>query len=240
MTPEELENLVQGSDAMAVANALGDLSESERGKLSKHAEMLLRECNRYKDQFWSIKQGSVKPSPLMERLFGTDFSRCGTTVQAAETAAFGLCPLGVVRKVEFQERDALIHVLSLRRPEWINDWLETQFKKQVFRLEWRDYWRLYKSGACSKPTSDDYYRFLTTADGGDQSLSDFVAGEPDLQQDVWKLFEVETIAFTYDWPDGSAGGRESWITAVCRLAQRGTLDRQRLLDASIKGLTTGF
>ena len=240
MTPEELEDLVKCSDAMAVAEALGPLPESERSKLSKHADMLLKECDRYEDKYWDIQHGEAKRSAVMERLFGDDNTRCRTTVQAARVAVFALCPLSIVRKVDFQEADALINVLCVRRPEWVDAWLQSQFEKERSRIEWGDFWRLYKSGACRKPSSDEYYRLLAVADGREKTLSDLLVDEPELLNDAWKLFEVETMAFAFDWPDGSARGSESWTSALCRLAERGTIDRQRLLDAALKGLTTGF
>ncbi len=223
---------------MAVAEALGPLSESERSKLSKHAEMLLKECNQYADKYWAIQHGEAKRSPVMERLFGDDNTRCRTTVRAAEVAAFALCPLSIVRKVDCRDKDVLIDVLLVRRPEWIDDWLDVQFKKEMRSIGWKDYWRLYKSGVCSKPSSNEYYRFQVGAVSSEKKLSDLLTEEPELLNDAWKLFEVETWAFAFDGPDPP--GRESWASAFCRLAERGTIDRGRLLDATLKGLTTGF
>ncbi|HWB00880.1 MAG TPA: DUF6493 family protein [Pirellulales bacterium] len=241
MTPEELEGLIKRDDAMVLAEALGPLSESERSKLSKHADALLKECNQYQQRYSDIQSGKAQPSPLMQRLFDDGSAGLRNKLRAAEVAVFALCPLSSVRKVEFQETDAILEVLTVRRPEWIDSWLQLQFEKQVYRMTWGGFWRLFKAGGCSKPTSDAYYRFLALQAnvGSDRMLGDRLAEEPELLEDVWRLFEVETLAFAFDdQPDPP--GRESWTSALCRLAQRGTLDRQRLLDATLKGLTTGF
>ena len=71
-------------------------------------------------------------------------------------------------------------------------------------------------------------------------LGDRLLAEPDLlETEVWRLFEVETSAFAFDWQSRQPtlpADHESWPQALARLAAAGALDRQRLLDASLDAL----
>jgi len=69
-------------------------------------------------------------------------------------------------------------------------------------------------------------------------LSEMLASEPVLLDDVWKLFEVDTVAFAYD--SNEMNDFPSWPAAVLRLSEQGVIDRGRLLDATLAGQTTGF
>ncbi|MCP5068001.1 MAG: hypothetical protein GY946_15675, partial [bacterium] len=65
---------------------------------------------------------------------------------------------------------------------------------------------------------------------------------PDLVEDeVWRLFEVEgTPERSLAAVDKYAKGRNTWHAAFVELAGDGTLDRDRLLDASLDALMRGF
>lgn len=254
MTPEELESLVKQADAGALADAMAPLTEPERQKLSKTAATLLREIERYERQ-QRTEQIDSHVSDVMQRLLhgalpGPSLHDKRT---AAQLAVFGLCPLTGARKASVHARsgeaggDALVRILSCRRPEWINQWLADELKKDWPTIEWHEFWTLYKAGVCEKPAAEDYYRYMAShltgwrnyGDGASRRLSDLLAAEPELLEDVWKLFEVDTIAFAFDWQykDETI---ESWPSALCRMADLGTIDRQRLLDATLKALTAGF
>ena len=120
------------------------------------------------------------------------------------------------------------------------------------RINWKTLRSLIREGICTKPTSDDYIRLM--ADDlrdtfhylpGVQfvPLSRKLLAEPDvLEVDVWRLFELDTYAFTFSFYDAvkRTPEYESWADALKRLADEGHIDRQRLLTAVLDALSMGF
>ncbi len=265
MTPEELTDLVERADTAGIVRGLAGLSEAERRKLSKTGATLLREIRKYQREQFMARFGASaggRLSALMQRLLrlGPQGPALDSKEHAAAIAVLGVCPVSEARKVDarrnhrYATSDDLVQVLSDRRPDWIGAWLDERFKGEWPSIDWDVFWRLYKAGVCAKPTTNDYYRFMAKQLNGwsswvqnrTQRLRHLLADEPVLLADVWKLFEVDTDAFAYDWDanrpvrPGDAPAPDSWASALLRLAQRGIIDRQRLLDATIAGQTTGF
>lgn len=241
MTPEELEEIVARGKPMKVAEALASLTEAERRKLSKFAAELYRRAYKAAWEPQSAGPRSFVIDPL--RLLGAGKVAAEDVEQAAKIAVLGVCPLSVARKMEYCRRGAVVKVLADRRPEWLGEWLEHRLNGEWPTIEWEVVRGLVKAGGCSKPDCEGYYRLMAfTLPEHDwkreesRRLSSRLLSEPDLLEDVWRLFDVETVAFVYDY--GSS--EETWADAVVNLSRSGQLDRGRLLDAALRALSTGF
>ncbi len=130
-------------------------------------------------------------------------------------------------------------ILEARRPKWADSWLNKQIAGESF-FPWALLEKLVASGICEKPTTDDYIRFLGNRFNDFQvPLVPRLKARPWLlESDVWRLFEVETSAFSMD-PTNWAGHyphAETWGTAFVDLASTGVIPREKLLDFALQGL----
>jgi hypothetical protein len=243
VNPEDLENLVALGDSKGLVKAVKGLGAAERKKLSKTAQALWRDIDKVR---WKWEENRQRERPL-ERLLSYVGKRKVTIAQQAETAEFAVLavgPLTQLKRIRFTDDDLLLEVLRDRRPEWINDWVATSITGEFPAISWHVFWTLCTEGLCEKPDTEDYYRFMArTLVGwehqGQPRLSDRLSAEPLLLEDIWKLFEVDTTAFARDWAAYDPT-RETWPAAILKLGEQGQLDRDRLLDATLAGLTTGF
>jgi len=255
MTPEELEQYIAKADNKGFVEAAAGLPESERKKLSKTAIQIWREIDRQHAEYDSNAHRFLyEPIQRMVKwLKGETQHDYREQKQTALLAVFAMCPLSVTRKInEFfnnEIRDLFVKIIFDRKPEWLDDWIEERLKGNWPRVEWDALRRFMKGGICRKPTSDRYLQLMVSSfpdswhkKDGYTPLSEKLLKEPDLLEEIWRLFEVETIAFTvsYDSFKDLPPGFETWMKAISVLSERGYLDRQRLLDGCLSGLTTGF
>ncbi|MBM3676534.1 MAG: hypothetical protein FJW96_01425, partial [Actinobacteria bacterium] len=133
-------------------------------------------------------------------------------------------------------------ILVARRPPWLQDFVEEQFPPgQRGPFEWLD--PLAAAGAITITPA------LAAAIPGalfwfvrdEHTVAGTIRDRPWLRDAVWLLFEVEgggesslAAADKYSGPAGN------WQSALVELAADGTLDRRRLLDASLDALDRGF
>ena len=147
-------------------------------------------------------------------------------------------------KVKEELAEAVFQVLNDRRPKWATRWLEKRLEGETF-FPWELLERLLAEGVCEKPTSDDYIRFL-----GDHfndykyPLVSRLKARPNLlEEDIWRLFEVPSGAFSIDptnywnkqYPEA-----QGWGTAFVELAADGTISREKLLDCALEALARDF
>lgn len=250
MTPEDLERLVVAGDRMKLAEAVANLTEPERKKLSKTAQSVKHDIEQ--GQWAPAKQASSSFQRLKAFLGGRKVEPW-EQVQTARLAVLAVGPLSQAKKVQLwwhhiredDKENPLLKILRDRRPEWIDDWIAAALAGDSLSIDWNTLWELIQEGICQKPTSEDYYRAMPQLLNGwsrihqktPVPLSEVLASEPALLDDIWKLFEIDTVAFASEWDQP---GHESWPTAILKLAERGHLDRGRLLDATLAGQTTGF
>lgn len=255
MTPERLQELILEGQPGEIAAALAPLPEKERKKISRAASSLYRQLQRGE----LAKDAPPPLRALFERIKGS-LSRAEpiSPYNNGQLAILGVCPLSVTRKLDiWYVRDeyeaALLKVLGDRRPDWIDEWLEFRLDEEFHGLSWRLVRQLIRDGVCARPRCDGYIRLLAQGlnvvwqrpgEEPPPPLSQLLLADPELlENEIWRLFEVETTAFTFDWGENHPHrpeGYESWSTALIRLAREGAIDRQRLLDATLSGLSTGF
>lgn len=257
VTIEQVEQFIALADIEGLVNAAAGMPEAERRKLSQATAKLHREIERNPfrvDPKTNVVE-SVLPDRLTRWLQSKMYPVYRDQLATAELALLVFCPFTVVKSVTGGRYDEymsnkIYKVLADRRPDWINDWIEENLKRDWITIKWSFLQRLIEAGICVKPNSEGYIRLMVSdlPDSGWKKenytpLSVKLRNESDLlQNEVWRLFEVETNAFVYDWedrPDWHAE-YENWGRALCKLADEGVLDRQRLLDGCLKGLTTGF
>jgi hypothetical protein len=261
MTPEELTQLVLDGDVTGLVEALAPLDESQRRKLSKCAQQLRRRLERGEEPDPSAAQAGAWLENLKLAVGGTltaarRLPQGYRRYTAADLAVLGVGPLSAAKRLQgfyFDDADseALLRVLRDRRADWLDAWVAHQLEQEWTPFRWTLLRELIRCGACSKPDVPGYARLFANQMHGwrrrgeppPPPLHERLRADPELLQDeVWRLFEVETNAFTWDLEGTphAPEGYESWSTAFVKLAESGDLDRARLLDASLAALTTGF
>ncbi len=177
-----------------------------------------------------------------------------TAAAIVATSVASLAELRSLRRLPVLEPTIAIELLMTRDRRFRDGWVKRAFDDidaaaiSVAR-------RLIVDGAANKPTSDAYTIALIAAPGtfdpagsGDPmaalfaSVLDVLRLNPELQDDVWRIFEVEgagenSLAAHDKY---RARNTRSWSHALVALAADGTLDRDRLLDASLDAQQRGF
>lgn len=254
MTPEELEKYIESADAKGLAKAVEKYSETDRKKLSKTAAKIYREMR-------EARINNKFDSKEYYKAFVAKFC-------TSELAMFAFCPISTLRgntpsfwnysipdaseeKKEHEAHEALIKVLDDRRPVWVDEWMDSCLDEEFVSMPWCCVRILMKKGICKKPTTDAYIRLMVERLPDRWHLeekeytpaSEKLLADPELLEDeIWRIFEVENDCFsnTREIPASSPANYENWAMALRKLSDQGHLDRQRLLTASLDGLTTGF
>ncbi len=261
MTPEDLERLVAQADFEALANACESLTEADRRRLSTTAAKLERQIeNAWLSTF--TRDGTQPLSGALERLSEwigePNRQTLNNMNNAVRCAMLAVCPFSKVKKVggrhiySEEEDQCLVKILSDRRPDWIDEWIIERLKSEWKEIDWLSLRALIKRGICKKPTSDGYIELMASSMPGYWGereedhfipLSAKLLAEPDLlKNEVWRLFEVDTAAFKNEsfYKQRASPEYETWAMALKRLTNEGHLDRNRLLDSTLSGLSTGL
>jgi hypothetical protein len=252
VTEDELEEIVLGDGEVgAVAGAFSGLDEKQRKKLSTPAKQLYKQliANKPSDA------ASPRLKAFVSARSGDPWTFYSTpAARKAVLALFAVCPVSALRSnrlfVGYYDNREIEKILVDRRPDWLDDWIAYQLGQQFGILQFPMLRGWIKAGLCRKPDHERYYEMFaghlmrTMEFEGNERLpappiSQQLLDDPELLDDVWGLFRVETIAFnTNSWISAHAAGEyESWPQALLKLSQAGKLDRARLLDASLDGLT---
>ncbi|NLH16119.1 MAG: hypothetical protein GX455_06040 [Phycisphaerae bacterium] len=260
MTAEQLEDFITRGDLAGLTQAVTGFSESERKKLSKTASLLLNRIQKAiaatftTDPFYNAPGDDALTTIAKRR---DEREVLGKQQEVAKLAAVAFCPLSVVKRLEFSTykdkvTPLVISVISDRKPDWTGEWVELELRRESTCLKWDYIETLIRAGACPRPTTDAYIRFVVakfpdnfySKEEPFVPLSRKLRGNSFLlETEVWRLFEVETRAFTSDWYLGrkdTPDDYESWTMALVRLTNEKVIDRQRLIDGCFLGLTSGF
>lgn len=251
MTEEQLGEWIVSGKFKKLAKDLESLSEKQRRSLSKTASTLR---SRIRRMLWEkkIKQILTGAFAHLAPFAGTNERFIG---MSAEIAVLGVCPVSETKKIDFGNLNkhaypTIIQVMCDRRPEWADEWIEFLLDKdsdsEFRRVPWQIIRQLIQNGVIQKPKSEGYAKVMSRGLNGWHSqqdtpivpLSEKLRREPDLLEDVWRLFKVESYAFTYE--SVFSEGQETWATALKKLSNENLLNRDRLLDECLGGLQTGF
>ncbi len=130
-------------------------------------------------------------------------------------------------------------IVGARQPAWTQQWLDRQFPPgRGGQFGWLDALAGAGLAEVTPPIAAGLPASVGRPVAGGRDLAEFVRARPWLVDALWLLFEVE-------------GGGESslaacdkygagWQAVYLQFAADGTLDRQRVLDASLDALDRGF
>ena len=246
MTYEELEKLVLDKRAgWALQRALAPLNEKARAKLSVPAQKLYRQLSTRK----AVPGASIRLRFCLAR-DGGGFHAMET--RQARLALFALCPVSVLKKLEFSSWRDLTplfdQVIRDRRPEWLDNWVAAptgaDLPFDILRGWIRD-------GVCAKPEAESYYQsfawfLMRTGSHHDGAavtpITKQLLADPALLADIAPLFRIESSAFvSTPWLKRQASpDYETWPDALLKLSADGHLDRTELLQSAIDGLRLDF
>jgi hypothetical protein len=249
MTRGELEALIDGGIIEACIAALERMPEAERKKLAAAAVARLRVYG---------KGISARIAPLIDaipddhmlRLLSMDAVRFARymTARAAVLATASFSQWKSVKGHGLPPNEMAFRILSDRRPEWLGELVEHVCDEEDrMNQRWPLIRRLVREGYCGAPRSPRYIdQMLTNLLGGrrtseNPALKDLLLDDPGLLEDeIWRIFETEPgrgaiqlFSLTMrDFPP-----EETWEGALVELAGEGRISRERLLDASLDGLS---
>lgn len=248
MNPEQLTERIAARNPAALADALAALTESQRRKLSRTASTLYRAARREERRFRWGRSDEITDETI--RKLVDKAWHLNELIRMAGLAVLGVCPFSESRRVEPQPAhlveysDAMRRILLDRRPEWIERWFSEQLDRDVLEMSWTTARTLVREGICRRPQSDGYIRLFAGGmisplckDSGRRPLVDRLRDAPDLLgNEVWRLFELDSAAFV-ELSASTIPPQNSWSEALKQLAAEGQIDRGRLLDATLAGLT---
>ncbi|WP_185964269.1 DUF6493 family protein [Aliikangiella marina] len=247
MTPEKLETLIFNNDREDLfVSAVSQLSEKERKTLSTHT-------NKLRNQITSGK-AKADASKLVKRSIEKHSANYwGTQAYSnVQLAVLAFCPLSTVKRAidffSWRDNSAAFQIILDRKPAWLDDWLAFNLDQEFANVPFELVRGWMKEGICNKPTVEGYTRqfawnLMAINHRKDQApnkpISERLINEPDMIDDIWRLFEVENQAFnTESWLTNNAPANyETWPEALTKLADKGIIDRAKLLDASLQGLS---
>ncbi len=242
-TSTELEQLIAKGHATNCVAFFKGMDESVRKTFAKTSEVAFK---------------AARKTPILESAPGT--FGWNPKLGAATVAVFSCCSFSTLKNLgpmAIPADEQLIEILSDRRPEWCDAYAEFLLDRDNPR--WIAVRALMRAGLCRKPQHDNYVIAMLHHSVG---VGDFRRGrvapefrpeqlhgvlehlleEPDLLDDVWRLFELEGGGqYSLAGHDKySAAGTARWGDSLVELSRRGVLPRDRLLDASLAALDRGF
>lgn len=253
MTPEELEGLILDRPPQELVAVLAVLDEKERKVLATTAQRIAKEIG----EIGSGRQETIAAWQQNQKVRMQWRSKHRHAELNTELALLGLGNAAQAKRTEIWRcrhigGEHLLRVLADRRPAWLQTWVEKKIAGEWPELSWELTRRFVTEKLIEKPDSDDYIRMFANQFNGWNAqkidayvpLSEHLASQSDLiEEELWRLFEVENSAFVYDW--GGDNPRrpknyETWQDAIIKLAADGVIDRGRVLDGCVAGLGREF
>lgn len=255
MSEEKLQALVEKGDLDGVLGFFKGMPEKERKKYEKVSRGLFSDMKAVQTEYFE----KVNDTPKFAALHRRNIEASRRKV-AGYTAVLASCPISSVRTasgdfhvedcIEYisEEDDAApIQALVDRRPPWLQGFAEW-LAQATFAGWWMFIRRMVRQGLCDAPASSEYIRrfaygvWVHSRQIHAMTLEDFAVRNVDnLQHEIWSLFSV----------DGAVRGEEgycgenpwvhdSWFHLLPRMAARGLIPRDRLIDETIQALNRDF
>lgn len=247
MDYEELEELVlESKDYSKLQLAFSSLTHAERKALSAKTVKLKNQISR--------SSPNKDASERLQKFLSKQKKEKAWNSRAnynATIALFAVGPISAIKKsdvyISWDHKDVITQVVLDRKPDWLDDWVAYDLDKEFSSISFPMVRKWILAGICSKPTVNGYFEMLAwnlkSTRANDEEphkppLSDQLLAEPDLLDDLWHLFTIESQAFDDpSWMRKNAPENyESWSDALIKLSASGVLDRNRLLDASLSAL----
>ncbi|TVS07664.1 MAG: hypothetical protein EA424_29515, partial [Planctomycetaceae bacterium] len=230
------------------AMAVAELTEAERRRFSKAAQKQMSgsRAGERENFGWPTVEGHMARLALLA---------CAPKSAACRRMEFQQLPRVLTNPSWFSPpssrlpgpnafEEAALKILTDRRPDWADDWLELQLTEEgAPALSVPLIRKLIQDGVCSKPESAGYARLISMLGHGAD-----VENDPELLEDAWLLFQVPTGVFEFithiklteaeSWKEKHP---ESWWPRhFYYLAYHGKIDRAKLLDELLAGLWREF
>ncbi|QPH55372.1 DUF6493 family protein [Pontivivens ytuae] len=223
MTEDEALELASTAKAATALTRFAAVDEATRRKLSKPVNALWK-------AYWRAEFSLAAKTPAPPNIRDHDALRIAmlATGTPSELKPYGFHSLP--REID------LVEVMRALRPSWLDRYVADLIEGSAY-LVWQVA-PLWREGLCTRPETDHlilgYY-----AHGGGARLA---AEEPRFaSHDVWRFFEVEgggdlslAAVDKYTQPE------HQWATVLLDMSRAGTLDRSRVLDASLDALERDF
>ena len=265
--PGVLDEAIRAGDALRVRELLRDATEAERKACAKELADLLKGpgfpmpavrvfagleagIGFVFERMARSMAGIPEESSAAERKYRTwhELSQTPAFLAAAVGLAGGRGPaariLDEMNSWELPEEayDAIAGVLADRRPDWLAELVRSRLAIRF--STGADAWilarRLVRLGAIDRPDVPAYttrmpQALMHTGGYGARSVLEGLLADPGLLDDeVWRLFAVPGAG------QGLAWAEEEWSQALAVVAERGMLDRGRLLDACLDAFVRDF
>ena len=230
MSQEQLAAILEKGDSKACMEFFAGLSEKERQGYAEPVRTWFKSL--CQDAFRQTKSGTFERNPLME---------------AAAVAVQAACSLSDLKQFGWRalpEADLHFAIFAARRPAWLDDWATWLCEAVPHR--WPLVRRFVCQGLCRAPRTDHYVLGMIVGvcayHDNKNTIYSALLEDPDLlQNDIWRLFEVEgEKEFCLASRDKYSRADNHWTYALVRLAQEQKLSRARLLDASLDALQRDF
>jgi hypothetical protein len=229
-------DLIERGDAEGVADYLLRLSEAERSAIASRLPGVGRRAMReMTERAW------MELAATGQAAFGS------IALDAAATAALACASYEQLQRPFTRPPVQLaIRILTVRRPPWANRWLErwceTQFDGGC-SFELLDALVAARVATITPALALALPPTLTDHAPEEVPLDVLIEERPWLQDAIWLLFEHEgggapTLAANAQY--SHTRKTRSLAAAFVLCAERGVLDRDRLLDASLDALAQGF
>lgn len=229
MSESELKRLLENGDKNGVRKFFSKMPEKDRRGYAHVAAANLKSVK--KNWFVELEPGTRGRNPLLS---------------AAELAFFETATFSELQKMGLRwtpDHPSCLQILIERRPDWTGDSVEALLNGTYYWGSWDLVRSLIKEGLISKPDHPHYYLGMLEALGGRFAKGDLqekLEAEPDLLDDIWKLFEhdgggevslANVDRFTH---------RTSWSGTMLELMKKKKLPRARLLDCTVSALERDF
>lgn len=253
MTPEALEKLVRKGKPRQVFEAVRDLDDASRKKLSAPMTKLNRAI-RTGDGLVSGRMDWEKEDKVRQK-----WDKVNKHIFiSSDLATLACCPAKECHRVRLfwgsRERfgKQITDILIKRNPDWLDTWVKNRISTEWPEIDWEMVRAFYEAGVIEKPQSDGYVNlFVGELNSYDWqkpqtyvSASKRLLEKPDyLEEDIWRIFETENQALTYDYTERSGRGPEKyepWRVVIATLVEQGHMDRDRTLDATLSALDNEF
>lgn len=243
---EELWSFAMKGDLAGVVKFFKRMVEAKRAQLRPATTALLREWRRVRgEDHAKLESPNGKVLTIDTREFEAVCDACViATFPKAEVLKHFNWGFGY-------NYEKLNEVLIDRRPAWLDEFITDALDRDGrARGSWFSLARhCFDAGLIAKPKCDGYtlglidWIFWNRGKRANSILA-VLKRHPDMLADIWRFFEVEGGGETSLANSEKYGGKwsndQSWTKALKQLADDGKLDRQRLLDESLKSLARDF
>jgi len=252
MNNDELVALILGKAKWGnIRKNFENLDSQERRALSKTAQRLAKQLS----PMFGAKMDSSELEKYNVKLSSKNWENA---YKKSQVAVYATAPLSGVKRIAAIHDLSFKYVLSIledRKPDWLGDWLQHEISQDFVDERFFPIIRSWtRDGLIERPQTDEYYALFAdylantqwcwknTFLSVQQKISEQLLQEPDLLEDAWSIFRVESRAFSIEqWiKDNRQETRQGWGEAIVELVQEGHMDRHRSIEALLHGLSLDF